>query len=314
MIRQNKFLRLILSVSLILVLFASCTFNAFAEIKIEENPEIPPPKKVSISFNTMGGSECEAIYGYASETEITEDMLPTPTKEGHTFKGWRHFNEYGMPFELTVFPNYDITLFADFDPNGFSATFEEGISEIYDINSGIELYAPDTKKYSRDMVKEGWRCIRTKKISNTSPMFLLSYHNALEVGKEYEFIIHIKAEKSGAKGSVDFLYTENPDIRDEPIGYHKAFDLVKTKNGEWKEYKIKFVAAAPYVIVRMPNISGLYIDDIKVENTGATGEIPELKKADDSKNPLSSVIIVVVSVGLLAVAILFILRRKHNNK
>ena len=237
MIKPMKF---ILSICFCLVFFAFCMLNVFAEPKVEGVIE-EQPQKVSISFDSMGGTECNTIYGYAGETEITEDMLPIPTKEGYTFKGWRHFNEYGMPFELTVFPNYDITLVASFEPNGFAVTFEEGISELYDINNGVELYAPDTKNYKKDMVKEGWRCLKTKKNSDVSPMFLLSYHNALEVGTEYEFSINIKSESIGAKGRVEFLYSQNPDIRDKSIGYHKAFDFAKAKKVSGRNTKLNFL-------------------------------------------------------------------------
>ena len=306
MIKPMKF---ILSICFCLVFFAFCMLNVFAEPKVEGVIE-EQPQKVSISFDSMGGTECNTIYGYAGETEITEDMLPIPTKEGYTFKGWRHFNEYGMPFELMVFPNYDITLVASFKPNGFAVTFEEGISEVYDINGGVELYAPDTKKYSKEKVKEGWRCLKTKKNSDVSPMFLLSYHNALEVGKEYELTINIKSDRIGAKGNVYFAYTQNPDVRDESIGYYKAFSIEKNKKGVWKEYKVKFIAAAPYIVVNLPDINGIYIDDIKVENTGVTGEAPKLQK-EIEESVISAMTIAGFFVGLTAgIALFFILRKK----
>lgn len=314
MIRRNKVLKILLSASLVFILFGSLAFSTFAQTKAEEITQTPP-QKVSISFDTMGGSKCDTIYGFAGETPISEDVLPTPTKEGYTFKGWRHFNEYGMPFELTVFPNYDITLVASFEPNGFAVTFEEGISDVYDINGGVELYAPDTKKYSKDKVKEGWRCLRTKKNSAVSPMFLLSYHNALEVGAEYEITINIKSESIGAKGSVEFLYAQNPDIRDESIGYHKAFDLAKAKKGQWQEYKIKFIAAAPYVFVRLPSDCNLYIDDIKLEHTGKTGEPTALRPVEELNGiSVSDIYLIITAAILLGFAVVYIVKRTNQNK
>ena len=314
MIKNNRILKPLLSSIFIFVLLFSFTLNVLAENKTEETVT-PPPQKVAISFNTMGGSEVDTIYGYAGQTQISEDMLPIPTKEGYTFKGWRHFNEYGMPFELTVFPNYDITLIASFEPNGFAVTFEEGISEVYDINSGVELYAPDTKKYSKDKVKEGWRCLRTKKNSAVSPMFLLSYHNALEEGTEYEITINIKSESIGAKGSVEFLYAQNPDIRDKSIGYHKAFDLAKAKKGQWQEYKIKFFAAAPYVFVRLPSGSNLYIDDIKLEPTGKTGGPTALRPTEElNKVSASQIYYIITASILLGFSMIYIVKRTNQNK
>ncbi len=314
MIKNNKILKPLLSSVFIFVLLFSFTLNVLAENKTEETTT-PPPQKVAISFDTMGGSEVDTIYGYAGQTEISEDMLPIPTKEGYIFKGWRHFNEYGMPFSLTVFPNYDITLVADFEPIGFKVTFEEGISDVYDINGGVELYAPDIKNYSKDTVKEGWRCLRTKKNSDVSPMFLLSYHNALEVGTEYEITINIKSETIGVRGSVEFLYAQNPDIRDESIGYHKAFDLAKAKKGQWQEYKIKFIAAAPYVFVRLPSGCNLYIDDIKLEHTGKTGEPTALRPTEElNKVSASQVYLIITASILLVFAVVYIFKRTNQNK
>ena len=272
---------------------------------IAEEPEETEPVQVSISFNSMGGSECETIYGYAGQTAITKDMLPTPTKVDYTFVEWRHFNEYGAPFELEVFPNYDIELVAYFEPIGFNVTFEESIHEVYDINSGIMLYEPDTKGYKQSMVKDGWRCLKTKSSVN-KPMFLLSYTGKLEVGMEYELSMWLKTENSSAKGKIDFLYTENPDVRAQVIGFTETFSLNDMKKGEWQEYRVKFVAAAPYIIVRTPNVNNLYIDEITVRDTGASGNIPELKTLTKT----NLIPFIIVAVLLVVCATIFILKKR----
>ncbi|MBQ1186820.1 MAG: InlB B-repeat-containing protein [Clostridia bacterium] len=284
--------------SLILVMI--CPLYAVAE-EVEETE----PVQVAISFNSMGGSECETIYGYAGETAITKDTLPIPTKDGYTFIEWRHFNEYGAPFELEVFPNYDIELVAYFEPIGFNVTFEESIHEVYDINSGIMLYEPDTKGYKQSVVKDGWRCLKTKSSIN-KPMFLLSYTGELEVGMEYELSMWLKTENSSAKGKIDFLYTENPDVRAQVIGFTEAFSLNDMKKGEWQEYRVKFVAAAPYIIVRTPNVNNLYIDEITVRDTGASGNIPELK----TLIKINLIPVIIVAVLLVVCATIFILKKR----
>ena len=287
-------------VSLLLALMLCCPVTALAQE--EEEPE---KKQVSITFDSMGGSECQTIYGYAGETEITMDMLPTPVKKGYIFDSWHFFNEYGVPFDLQVFPNFDVKLFASYKPNGFTVTFEEGINEIYDLGSGIELYAPHTKGYLQKQVKDGWRCLRTKSSIN-APEFLLSYTGELEAGKEYEMSLWLKSEKGFTGGRVDFLYTENPDVRAEVIGYNEAVSLGKMKKGEWQEYRVKFVAAAPYIIVKLPNKTGLYIDEITVQPTGSVGDIPTLKQV----NGAGALPIILICVAAIGTAAVFIIKRK----
>ncbi len=288
--RVNAFGRIISLILLAVILV--CPITALAEeVKADEK------KQVVIYFNTMGGSECEPIYGYAGETKIIDDMLPSPTKEGYTFKGWRHFNDKGMPFELTVFPNYDITLVAAFEPNGFSVSFEGRINATYDLNSGIELYGLKTENHNSDFIRNGWNSLRTKK-GKESPMFLISYQNKLEVGKEYELTMWLNSDNERARGWVDLLYAENPDVRDVPLGYEDAFKINNLKKGEWCEYKVKFIAAAPYVIIRMPNVDGIYIDDVEIEHTGVIGKPAKLKSLHEN-NP----VIIIVCITLIIVSI-----------
>lgn len=298
--KLNKFF--VALVSLLLVLMLCCPVTALAQ---EE--DAPEKKRVSISFNSMGGSECETIYGFAGETEITKDMLPTPVKKGYTFDSWHFFNEYGVLFDLMVFPNFDVKLFASYKPNGFTVTFEEGINEVYDLGPGIELYAPDTKGYLQKQVKDGWRCLKTKSSIN-APEFLLSYTGELEAGKEYEMSLWLKSQKGSSGGRVDFLYTENPDVRAEVIGYAEAVSLGEMKKGEWQEYRVKFVAAAPYIIVELPNKSDLYIDEITVEPTGSVGDIPTLKQVKG----VGALPIIIICAAALATAAVFIIKRKRK--
>lgn len=264
-------------------------------------------KKVTISFDSMGGTKHEPITGIAGETKITSDMLPAPTKEGYTFLGWRHFNEYGAPFELEVFPNYDIKLVAAFKPNGFTVNFEGSINSTFDYNSGIELYGTKTENYNGKLVKSGWNCLRTVKGSK-APLFLLSYQNRLEAGYEYELTIYLKSEKA-VGGNVELVYLNNPDIRDEVLGEYWAFNISDMKKNEWCKYTVKFVAAAPYVAIKMPNADGIYIEDVYVEKTGNTGPLPKLEKEGNS--PLI-IIMLIGSVVLITAASVVINKKKKQ--
>lgn len=301
---MKRFFLVLLSALLALMLLSPLCVSA------EENAQTEK-KQVSISFDSKSGTACETIYGYAGETVITKDMLPTPQKDGYIFKNWRHFNEYGADFELEVFPNYDIKLVAHYEPNGFVVTFEEGLNSVYDYNSGIELYAPDTKGYKQEFVKEGWRCLKTK-AGLKQPQFLLSYPNKLEVGKEYEFSVWIKSEKNSASGQVDFIYTENPDVRAKQLGYTNAFSLKDMPKGEWCEYTVKLIAAAPYIIARLPNEEGILIDNIKVECTGITGNQPELKAVKGEASVLIYAVAAAILFTLVCIVLFWIKRKRKG--
>ncbi len=278
-------------------------------------------KKVSISFSTAGGSKCDAIYGYPGFTKITPDMIPTPTRYGYVFEGWHHFNEYGMPFELDVFPNYDIGLVASWKSMGFEINFEQQLDNIYDYNDGIEIFTPGVAGYSVDYIRSGWRSLHTIKDSAVSPMFLLSYDNKLEVGKEYELTIWLNTNEQGTKGVVDFLYVNNPDVRDNVIGYRTAFEFANLKVGEWTEYRVKFIAAAPYIILRASNGCSVFFEDIQVAHTGITGEPDKLSAVSgfgsSNNNGLNIIFVVIGAVLVLAgatITTIIILKKKKQNK
>ena len=295
---MKKLFRLL--IVLVLMLSVCCAVTVSAD-------EVEEKRTVTISFDSMGGTEIAPITGIAGETKITGDMLPTPTKEGYTFSGWRHFNEYGAPFELEVFPNYNIKLVASYVPNGFLVNFEGSINSTYDYNSGIELYTTETENYNGKLVKSGWNCLRTVKGSK-APLFLLSYQNRLEAGYEYELTIYLKSEKA-VGGNVELVYLNNPDVRDEALGEYWAFNISDMKKNEWCKYTVKFVAAAPYVAIKMPNANGIYIEDVYVEKTGNTGPLPKLEK--ESNSPLI-IIMLIGSVVLITAASVVINKKKKQ--
>ena len=269
---MKKLIRLL--IVLVFIPAILCPMTALAD-------EAEEKKEVTITFLSMGGTECEAITGIAGETKITDDMLPTPTKEGYVFLGWRHFNAHGAPFELEVFPNYDIRLVADFEPLGFLVDFEGSVIGTYDHNSGIELHGVKSEQYNAEFIRSGWNSLRTIK-GKENPMFLLSYYDKLEVGKEYELSVWLETENGKARGNVELVYFNNPDVRDESLGSQWAFNISDIKCGEWCKYTVKFVAAAPYMAMRMPNVDDIYIEDVYVEKTGKTAKPPELNKEGNS--------------------------------
>ncbi len=268
---------------------------------------------VQISFSNAGPVKLEPIYGIPGFTKITEDLLPTPERYGYIFTGWHHFNEYGAPFELDVFPNYNITLYASWESVGFTVNFENNLDEKYDFNSGIEVVKPGAVNYDPKFVRSGWRSLHAKADSDVAPMFLISYENPLEVGKEYEFTFWVSTDNADTSGTVEIVHTNYPDVNDETVGYQTAFEATGIKEGEWKEFKFTAIANAPYILVRCPGGCSLYFEDIQVVPTGAEGEVgnisglePDVIDTFDGLAP-AIVVIIIASGAVLAAAVLAVI-------
>ncbi len=286
------------------------------------------PSKVSINFGNLGGIKLDAVSGIPGYTQITEDTIPKPYRYGYLFKGWHHFNEYGAPFELDVFPDFDITLYAEWEEVGFTVSFENELDEKYDYNSGMELYKPGIAGYNPKFIRSGWRSLHAKADSQTAPTFLLSYENALEVGKEYHLSIWLSTDTEGASGEVIFTHSEKPDVNLEGIGYQTAFKYSGLKVGEWTQYEVKFIANAPYILISSPVGQSIFFEDIHVVPTGEEGKLGGLKqteqqiaanKPDNTQNNtvLVTVIIICASVIVLAaiaVSAVIVIRKKKKAK
>ena len=133
-------------------------------------------------------------------------------------------------------------------------------------------------------------------------------HSAVNEGY---MTLWLKSDNNKAKGDVDLVYLNNPDVRETPLGYQKAFDINGIKRGEWCEYSVKFIAAAPYVMIRMPNISDVYIEDVGVQHTGVTGQPAVLKEMNNNS---SVIIIICIALGIISAAVVVLVVLKRNKK
>ena len=286
------------------------------------------PSKVTISFGNLGGAKLDVVTGIPGYTPITENTIPKPYRYGYLFKGWHHFNEYGAPFELDVFPDFDITLYAEWEEVGFTVSFENELDERYDYNSGIELYKPGIAGYNPQFIRSGWRSLHAKADSKIEPTFLLSYENALEVGKEYHLIIWLSTDTDGASGEIKFTHSEKPDVNLEGIGYQTAFKYSGLKVGEWTKYEVKFIANAPYILISSPTGQSIFFEDIHVVPTGEEGKLGGLKqtqqqsaanKPDNTQNNTVLVTVIIVGASVLvlaaiAVSAVIVIRKKKKAK
>ena len=129
-----------------------------------------------------------------------------------------------------------------------------------------------------------------------------------------------------AEGVVKLIHTNYPDVNDEILGSHVAFEYSGLTVGEWKKYEVTFVANAPYVLVSSPVGQSLYFDSVKIVPTGNSGEPTKLdnSKTDVSNDPVNNeqesnsgliiILIVAGAVVLLAGVLTFVIIRRKKSK
>ena len=78
-------------------------------------------KDVTISFETFGGTEIAPItQKYNTNINAPE----APIKEGYTFIGWYSDSNYNTEFSFVKMPSKDITIYAKYQINSYSVSFE----------------------------------------------------------------------------------------------------------------------------------------------------------------------------------------------
>jgi uncharacterized repeat protein (TIGR02543 family) len=109
----------------------------------------------TISFDVNGGSEVIAITEDYN-TPVTE---PTePTKIGYTFNGWYSDIELLIPYEFTLMPAEDITLYAKWNINQYTISFEtDGGSIVEDITQDYDSFVTEPAEPTKDgFTFDGW--------------------------------------------------------------------------------------------------------------------------------------------------------------
>jgi len=238
------------------------------------------PYLLELSFSSEGGTSCESIFGLAGQP-LDRSKLPIPTRRGYVFEGWYTSTYKIIPFSIDYFPDYDMVLYAKWGSNGFDEGFEGSFDPYYDMNSAVEHYKPGLANYNPIYVHGGLKSFHAMGGMSEAPLFLLNYKNALTVGNEYEIYFWICGAEGGSSGSVDLLIATDPHVfsTSEKITSF-SYNL---KPGEWKELSYKFVARAPYILVKTSSDNDLYYDDFAVAITGRTQTVTPLKPADNKR-------------------------------
>lgn len=242
------------------------------------------PAKVSINFTTGDDNiKYEAIYGYPMVTPVNVKDFPVPERYGYAFKGWSYFPEGDLMFDLELFPQYDIYVYAVWEKLGFQQGFEGDMVPEYDVNSGAQYFRPGIAGYNPRYIHGGLRSMQVMADSQEAPMFLLYYQYKLEIGQKYDITFYMTSRESGVAGEVQFVHANYADVNDETVGYEVATKFENLQGGVWKQYKTTITANAPYILVRTTPGVELYFDDFEVVPIGEEGKLGELEGFDPSK-------------------------------
>ena len=260
-----------------------------------------------VDFIVNGGSKCEAIYG---EPRADKLVLPTPTRYGYEFGGWYHFIELDVPCELEYFPDFDIMLYAKWIPKGFIVDFEDKYDAKYDYNQSVQHHKPGTKGYTTKHNHKGLKSMHCLADSELQPVFLLSYENKLEVGKEYELLLWVNTDTENAAGKIELLFSDYPDITAPTVTSQTTVEIDGISTDKWQKYTTKFTALSPYVLLKTPLDTSVYFDDIQVVYTGESG------KQTISEKTFNTPVIIGVSVAAVVfvagIVTLVIIMKKRN--
>ena len=103
--------------------------ETFTLLNIDQNYDIEvsfTKATYTLSFETFDGEPIDAIDLLYQETIPT---LPSGSLEGHTFKGWYFEDTFDTIFDLETMPAYDITIYAWFEINTYTISFDTSSAE-----------------------------------------------------------------------------------------------------------------------------------------------------------------------------------------
>ena len=261
------------------------------------------PAKNSIAFVTGEGEPVDPIYGIAGWDKVPE--LPTTSRYGYAFGGWYFFEECVLPAEFDTFPYFDCFVYAKWIPLGFSTGFDDTkIDEAYDFGPGAELFKPGVKGYSPRYIHGGLRSAHAKGDGENDAVFLISYNNMLEVGKEYEMTFWMATDMDSASGKVEMLHANHGQYDSDIVGSQVLVEFDGLTAGNWKQYKVTFTANSPFILFKVDKGLSLFFDDIDVTPTGKDGELgkdiigfnPGAVQTEPDKDGGNATLVIILSI------------------
>ena len=145
--------------------------------------------KASITFNTNGGNEIEAISGLSSGDKVT---LPTPIKEGYVFLGW-YLDKECLTTALPKVYTYSsaVTLYADWMLDTFNITLVSDVElsqTSYSFKYGEEIVIEEPTSDAYEFV--GWYYNNEPFMMETMPAYDLEL-TAVWSGKDITVTLDI---------------------------------------------------------------------------------------------------------------------------
>ncbi len=273
--------------------------------------------KITVSFESYGGTEIEPIVGYAGD----KLELPTPTKEYFEFGGWYvyPYETWDVEFTYDFIPDDDITLYAKWDIDGLTESFESYQYMNIDsggIEDGYEVYRLGIKGYDTKYVYGGGRSMhRLANVEGYKNFSLVARDGyKLKKGAEYKLIakVYIKGKPS-ADDAMKLAYLQEPYWAKQELATETITKLSSLESGKWVEVTYKFVAYNENLGISLPAVD-MFIDDVYVIETGKAGLTSKATIASVSNGGnwwiyiLIAVPVIIVLAG--ASAVIIVLKKK----
>lgn len=253
---------------------------------------------VIISFESNGGSYCDAISGDPGDT-IT---LPKPTRPGFIFDGWYKDNKCTSKFTDKKFDEDGRVLHASWVLAKFTEGFEDYPKNLTDIaiGDGYMLYDKAVDGFDKANVKSGSTSVfRDGSVTDKGAFSLCRDGNiALTAGKQYVISFYVKPTAvNDASGVINLVGIKSNTAVMTSLDTIKLADVASLKVGEWNKVTYTFTATNPYVAIAATAGNDMYFDAISINIEGYTGS----STGDSSVNPIIMMALVILTAGALIV-------------
>ncbi len=253
---------------------------------------------VIISFETNGGSYCDAISGDPGDAII----LPKPTRAGFIFNGWFKDNKCTSKFTDKKFGEEGKVVYASWTLAKFSEGFEDYPAAVatLGIGDGYSLYDSSVDGFDKANVKAGSASIfRDGSVTDKGAVTLCRDGDiSLTVGQQYVITFYVKPTAvNDAAGVINLVGIKSNTAVTTSIDTIKLADVSTLKVGEWNKVSYTFTATNPYVALAATAGNDMYFDSITLNIEGYTGSTT----GDSSVNPIVMIALVILTAGALIV-------------
>lgn len=253
---------------------------------------------VIISFESNGGSYCDAISGDPGDTIA----LPKPTREGFEFNGWYKDNKCTTKFTDKKFGETGSVLHASWILAKFKEDFEDYPEEValLGIGEGYSLYDKTVDGFNKSNVKGGSTSIFRDGSVTEKGAFTLCRDSdiSLTTGQQYVITLYVKPTAvNDASGVINLVGVKSNTAVTTAVDTIKLADVASLKANEWNKVSYTFTATNPYVAIAATAGNDMYFDSVSINIEGYTGS----STGDSSVNPIVMMALVILTAGALIV-------------